>query len=164
MPEAVALNKSIALLFEEGKVMTKKCMPDHGDKESRIRKAYERLGTTTPSCLICGETNPLRLELHHPAQRQYDDRTIILCSNHHDEASDWQRDHPFKIEGCTSLIEVAAHWLFGLGDLAKIAADESWAAQVKPLLSYIAMLLHEIGHLLINLARTKAASAAPGAI
>jgi hypothetical protein len=45
--------------------MNKKRPPSYGDKESRIRKAIERLGMDTPQCLICGLSHPLQLELHH---------------------------------------------------------------------------------------------------
>jgi len=127
--------------------------PDYGDRESRFRKAYERLGTNTPRCLICGQTNPLRLELHHPAGKDFDDETVIICSNHHDDASDWQHDHPPKVEGCNSIIEVLAHWVFGLGDLLKIAAEEPSASELKELLTYVASKLHMLGHILIEIAR-----------
>ncbi len=128
--------------------------PDYGDREARLRKAYERLGTDTPHCLICRQTNPFRLELHHPAQRQYDDETIILCSGHHDEASDWQKDHPLKIDGSHNTIEIQTHWLFGLGDLLKIAASEPQGAELRELLVYAAAELHAVGHIFIHLAKS----------
>ena len=137
--------------------------PDYGDRESRLRKAYERLGTNTPRCLICSQTNPLRLELHHPAQQEYDDETIILCSSDHDDASDWQKDHPHKIEGCSSVIEIVAHWLFGLGDLLNIAASESQGAELKEYLSYIAAKLHVLGRILIDLAKAATSAKMEGA-
>jgi hypothetical protein len=137
-------------------------LPDYGDRESRLRKAYERLGTNTPRCLICGQTNPLRLELHHPAQQEYDDETIILCSSEHDDASDWQKDHPRKIEDPPSVLEIVAHWLFGLGDLLNIAASEPQGAELKELLSYIAAKLHALGHILIDLAKAAASAKLEG--
>jgi hypothetical protein len=135
--------------------MPKKTNPlNHGDRDARIRRAWERLGTENPRCLICSQKNPLRLELHHPTQHQFDDETAVLCSNHHDDASDWQKDHPQKIEGFSGIIEIVAHWLFGLGDLLNIAASEPPCAELKDLLTYIAGKLHSLGHLLIDLAQS----------
>jgi len=127
--------------------------PDHGDRESRRRRAFERLGTDEPGCLICGYTNPFCLELHHPAQKEFDDETAILCSNNHDDASDRQKDHPDKIEGCVSVLEPLAHWLFGLSDLLMIAAGEPQGAELKELLTYVAAKLHALAHVLMDLAQ-----------
>jgi hypothetical protein len=87
------------------------------------------------------------------AQRQFDDETIILCSCDHDETSDWQRDHPQKIEGAVAELEATGHWLLGLSDLLKVAADQSFAGQLRELLLYIAGKLHEFGLALIETAR-----------
>jgi|SRR6516164_5195419 hypothetical protein len=133
--------------------MTKKRPPDFGDRESRLRKAYERLGTNNPRCMFCSVTNPLLLELHHPAQHEFDSATIIVCSNHHKNASDWQKNHQQKLEGCTSALEPMAHWLLGLGDLARIVSDEPSAAIFKELLIFIAEKLGEIARALIGMAR-----------
>jgi hypothetical protein len=135
--------------------MDKKRPPDFGDRESRQRKAYERLGTTTPRCLICDRTNPLCLELHHPAQRQFDKETIILCITHHADASDWQRDHPSRIEGISELIEAVAHWLLGLGDLLHIASQEPEAGSLKELLAYVAAKLHQLARILMSFAQSE---------
>ena len=137
--------------------------PDHGDRESRRRRALERLGTDDPSCLICHKTNPIYLELDHVAGRAYDDETTILCSNHHDDKSDRQKEHPEKIEGCTSVLEPVAHWLFNLGDLLLIAAEEPYGAELKELLSYVGRKLHELAHILIGLARNATPSVNGGA-
>ena len=127
--------------------------PDHGDRELRQRRAFERLGGDDRSCLICQKTNPICLELDHVAGRAYDDETVVLCSNHHDDKSDRQKDHPEKIEGCTSVLEVVAHWLFNLGDLLLIAAEEPYGAELKELLSYVGRKLHELAQILMGLAR-----------
>lgn len=127
--------------------------PDFGDRDQRIRKACERLGSDNPKCAVCGEANPLCLELHHIAQHKFSAETIILCSNHHDNASDWQKEHPVKIEGCTSILEVSGHWLLGLGDLLRIAADEPFAEQLRELLLYVASKLRTFGIALIDMAR-----------
>jgi len=140
--------------------VSKKRPPDFGDRESRLRRAYERLGTDKPRCIICGETNPLRLRLHHPAQHAFDDETVIICSSHHDDASDWQSDHPAKIEGCTSVFEPIGHWLLGLGDLLHIAAHEPDIGTLKEFLIYVAQKLREFGRVMIELARATTSSGA----
>jgi hypothetical protein len=158
------LSKFTALLFEKEKAMSKKRPPDIGDREERVHKAYERLGTRTPSCIICGETSPLRLRLHHPAQHGFDaDETVIICSSDHDDASDWQRDHPGKIEGCRSALEPIGHMLLGIGDLAYIAAHQRDIGTLKEFLLYIAETLRTLGRQLIELARS-ATIAAEGAL
>ena len=103
--------------------MTKRRAPQFGDREQRLRKAYERLGTDNPRCLFCPETNPLCLELHHPAQNSFAHETIIVCSNHHDDLSDWQKEHPQKVDNCTSQLEPIGHWLLGFGDLLFVGAS-----------------------------------------
>jgi hypothetical protein len=133
--------------------MNKKRPPNFGDRETRLRTAYERLGCTNPHCIICGEPNPLRLEQHHPAQHEFDGETIPLCASHHKDASDWQKDHPQKIPGCTSPLEPIAHWLFGLGDLLRIASQEPAAEALKELLIYIADKLHKFARTLVDFAR-----------
>jgi len=132
--------------------------PDHGDRESRLRRALERLGEIERSCLICRKTNPIYLELDHVAGHAYDDETKALCSNHRNDKSDRQKDHPKKIEGCTSVLEVIAHWLFNLGDLLLIASEEPYGAELKVLLSYVGQKLHVLAHILIGLARNATSS------
>jgi hypothetical protein len=133
--------------------MNKKKSPDYGDKEFRIRKALERLGTDTPECLICGLSHPLQLELHHPAQEKFDNETIILCSNDHKEVSDWQKDHPQKIDSAVAELETIGHWLLGLSDLLTVATNHSFAERPRELLLYIAGKLREFGLALIGMAR-----------
>jgi hypothetical protein len=136
--------------------MSKKRPPNFGDRESRLRTACERLGHLDPRCKICRENNPLRLEMHHPAQHEFDPETIPVCASHHKDASDWQKDHPLKIEGCTSVLEPAAHWLLGLGDLLRIASQEAGAEALKDLLIYVADKLHQLARVLIEIANATA--------
>ena len=140
--------------------MSKKRPPNFGDRETRLQKAYERLSTRNPRCIVCGETNPLRLQLHHPAQEEFDRETVIICSSHHNDASEWQKDHPQKIDGCTSVLEPMAHWLFGLGDLLRIASEEPGAEIFKGLLVYIADKLRQFAQALIDMAHMTAKPAA----
>jgi hypothetical protein len=135
--------------------MSKKRPSDFGDREERMHKAYERLGTRTPRCIICGETNPLCLRLHHPAQHEFDaDETVIICSSDHDDASDFQKDHPGRIGGCISILEPIGHCLLGIGDLAHIAAHQPDIGPLKEFLLYVAEKLRALGRQLIELARS----------
>jgi len=134
--------------------MSKRRLPDFGDRETRLRTARERFGCALLRCALCPEAHPLRLEQHHPAQRMFDQETIPLCASHHRDASDWQRDHPNKIEGCTSNLEPMGHWLYGLGDLLRIASEEDGAVILREFLGATATRLHDIGHALIEVARS----------
>lgn len=96
---------------------------DHGDAEARQRKAYERLGTDSPKCIYCPETNPTVLELHHVAGRQYGNELVIVCRNHHRLLSNVQKDHPPKIIGCNDPHEYWAHLLLSIADLLVLAVE-----------------------------------------
>ena len=61
---------------------------NHGDKETRLRTAFERLGSNHPHCLLGHKASPHAMQLHHVAERDFDAETVILCSNHHDPVSD----------------------------------------------------------------------------
>jgi hypothetical protein len=67
--------------------------------------------------LVCGETNPLVLELHHVAGKaNLPDGTVVLCLNHHREQSADQRAAGIDLDGgqgCSMLHRVVA-WLRGL--------------------------------------------------
>ena len=56
---------------------------NHGDYETRRRKAIERLGREDGKCPFCGEDDPFCLHDHHVAGQEFDDTTVILCLNHH---------------------------------------------------------------------------------
>lgn len=102
----------------------------HGDYYTRRRKAQERLGTDNPKCVYCDETEPVALHLHHIGQLKYDDKTIIVCLNHHARLSDAQKDHPPKIEGNNDPLEGFAHILLGIVDLLKIVIEQLVRASV----------------------------------
>jgi len=46
-------------------------------------KRQTRKGRPEIACSICGEDNPLVIEMHHPFGRNNSDVTIPLCKNHH---------------------------------------------------------------------------------
>ena len=90
---------------------------NHGDHETRRRKAIERIGVEDGECAICRENVPFRLHDHHVAGKEFDDTTIILCLNHHATITNGQIDHPPKIENCTDPSEVFAHLVLGVIEL-----------------------------------------------
>ena len=110
--------------------MPKKRTFNHGDPESRRRKAHERLGTDNPQCAFCNERDPVALQVHHVGQEQYDASTVIVCLNHHARLSDSQKDHPPKIGDAHDPREDFAHILLGLADLLKLAVEQLIRAAV----------------------------------
>lgn len=107
-------------------------------REKRRRRALERLGTTTPGCVECGETDWRCLEAHHVAGQDFGDDTVILCRNCHRKLSDDQRDHPQPVSSPPGQLDRIGHFLLGLGDLLKRLAEKCL----------------EYGHTLIEYAKT----------
>ena len=93
-------------------------MTKRTDEEDRRQQRLRRLGTQTPICVACGESDPAVLELHHIAGRAHDDDESIVCANCHRKLSDKQRDHshggPTPVEGQSARM---GHYLLGLADL-----------------------------------------------
>jgi hypothetical protein len=85
-------------------------------REKRRQSALERLGTQTPRCPLCGETDWRVFDNHHVAGVAYDDFTARLCRNDHRKVSDSQKDHPQQKGEPPSLIEAVGHFLLGLAD------------------------------------------------
>lgn len=92
----------------------------HIKREARIQSSLERLGISNPRCVFCNENNPLALEKHHIAGREFRDEEVIVCRNHHRLLSDWQKDHPKKIYEKPHELEVIAHFLAGLADFFEL--------------------------------------------
>lgn len=101
-------------------------------RETRLQRAYERLGRRNPSCIFCGEDDPRVLEKHHIAGRAYEEHTVIVCRNHHRKLSDLQKDHPEKIADPPDALEIIAHFLLGLADLFEFLVQKfrEFAAQL----------------------------------
>ncbi len=100
-------------------------MKDDLNKEKRRQKALERLGTNTPQCVHCGESDHRCLEAHHIAGRAYDEQTVVMCRNCHRKLSDSQKDHPPKVsEKDPSLLECIGHFLLGLADLFEMLMEK----------------------------------------
>ncbi len=89
-------------------------------QEIRRQRALERLGTSNPRCVICGEDDWRCLERHHIAGLRNDDETVIVCRNHHRKLSDAQKDHPDPIGSPPDPLERIAHFLLGIADLFEL--------------------------------------------
>jgi len=92
-------------------------------REKRRQKYFERLGTSTPRCSGCGETDPRVFEAHHIAGRRYDSVTTPLCVNCHRKVTDDQHDHPDRNKGGDRFLEQVGHFLLGLADLLRLAIE-----------------------------------------
>lgn len=93
-------------------------MTTQRDAEDRRQQRLRRLGTKTPICVGCGESDPAVLDLHHIAGRAHHDDVAILCANCHRKESDKQRDHcSVPSPAAESASAKLGHYLMGLGDL-----------------------------------------------
>jgi hypothetical protein len=94
-------------------------MAEPTDAEDRKQRRLRRLGTQTPACVGCGETDPTVLELHHIAGRRHDDDQSIVCGNCHKKLTDGQRDRATPPGSVAADAESArlGHYLLGLADL-----------------------------------------------
>ena len=97
---------------------------DEKRRRTRTRRSFERLGTSTPVCTICSETNPNCLEVHEPGGRKYSDLRVILCRNCHRKLSDDQRDHFPPIWTPPDPLERLSHALLGEADLLLRLAEK----------------------------------------
>jgi hypothetical protein len=87
-------------------------------REKRRQHALERLGTNTPRCTECGETDWTCLEVHHIAGRDFDsDATAILCRNCHRKLSDDLKDHSEPASSPPDQFDRIGHFLLGLAEL-----------------------------------------------
>jgi hypothetical protein len=94
------------------------------DEEDRRQQRLRRLGTRTPCCVGCGETNPVVFEQHHIAGRKHSDDTATLCLNCHRKLSDKQRDHvPSGANEPTGPRATIVHYLLGLADLLALVVE-----------------------------------------
>ena len=92
-------------------------------RERRRQARLERLGTNTPCCPCCGETDDRVFEAHHIAGRRHDPRTVPLCANCHRKVTDDQKDHPPPLSDHDLFLERVGHFLLGLADLMRLIID-----------------------------------------
>ena len=92
------------------------------DKNARLEKALKRLGTRNPSCVACGEADPLCLELHHIGEKDHHDDLSIVCRNCHRKLSDPQKDLT-EVNQPNPTLETIGRYLHGLAELFLLIAE-----------------------------------------
>src|SRR5271154_3844294 len=88
--------------------------------ERRKQDRLHKLGTNTPRCAVCGNSDWRCIEEHHPATRKSDERVVLLCANHHRLVTYDQKDHPPGNEGCDQFLLCVGNCLLGLADMFAI--------------------------------------------
>jgi len=86
------------------------------DRERRLQRRFESLGTNKPRCTHCVEDDPFCLELHEPGGKQFSDLSAIECRNCHRKLEDGRSDHPKQLRKPTTDSERLVHFLHGLAD------------------------------------------------
>ncbi len=103
-------------------------------RAGRRERKFAKLGTRTPCCCTCGETDPDCLVLDHPTSRKRDlDFTVIVCTNCHIKIT-YQRDDagiPMRRE--RSKDELNRMRLLALEDFHESTADalRKWAKSME---------------------------------
>jgi hypothetical protein len=92
------------------------------DHQARLERQYQRLGTRTPCCTVCGEADPDCLERHHIAGCAYDDATVIVCRNCHRKQSEEQNSDPDILAGDDQPLFRAGRFLMGLARMLEAIA------------------------------------------
>lgn len=93
------------------------------DSDTRLEKAYRRLGTSNPICVGCGFCgSPYALELAHIAPREFHDGVAILCSNCHRAQSDSEKDYPYQPQSDNPQMETIGRYLLGLSEFFQMIA------------------------------------------
>ncbi len=103
-------------------------------REARKQRRLEALGTNSPHCGTCDESDDRVLEAHHVAGRKNDPATVIVCRNCHRKVTDDQEDHPSFDKAADPMLQAIGHFLLGLADLLRLAIEK----------------LSEFGHALIE--------------
>ena len=93
-------------------------------REIRKQRRLEKLGSNSPLCGTCGETDDRVLEWHHVAGRKHDPATAVVCRNCHRKVSDDQKDHPAFDPGANPLLHTIGLFLLGLADLLELAIEK----------------------------------------
>jgi hypothetical protein len=93
------------------------------DSERRKQSRLHKLGTNTPHCAICGNSDWRVIEEHHPDSRKRDKLVVLLCANDHLIVTDDQKDHPPGAEGCDPFLLSVGNFLLGLVDMFAIIIE-----------------------------------------
>jgi hypothetical protein len=102
------------------------------DEEVKQQRAFQRLGTDHPQCLLCGESDYRCLELHHIAGRAFDEQTVIYCRNCHRKLSDSTANTAMPMN--PPVMEQIGQFLLGLAEFLLALIER----------------LHEFGHALLD--------------
>jgi hypothetical protein len=86
-----------------------------GNFERRKRRAFQRLGSDHPQCVLCPVTDWQILELHHVAGRAFAEDCVILCRNCHGKLSYPDENEPQPLDA--PLLERIGNKLIGWGEL-----------------------------------------------
>jgi hypothetical protein len=93
------------------------------NQERRKQARLHKLGTNTPRCAMCGNSDWRAIEEHHPDTRKRDDLVVLLCANHHRLVTYDQKDHPRELPGCDESLARIGTFLKGLVDMLRIVLD-----------------------------------------
>ncbi|WP_146190647.1 hypothetical protein [Marinicauda salina] len=91
-------------------------------RDERLERQYRRLGTRNPACVVCGESDPFCLELHHIGEQKHNDELAIVCRNCHRKVTDPQKDRA-HVECDDPEREQLGRLLCGLSDLFAMIGD-----------------------------------------
>jgi hypothetical protein len=91
------------------------------DRQRRMERWFEKMGTREPRCPCCPETHFACFEGHHLAGRLYHPFIVWVCVNDHRKLTDMQKDHPMHHPDADPLLQSVAHFLYGLADLLELA-------------------------------------------
>jgi hypothetical protein len=98
-------------------------MSKRRDSEDRRQQQLRRIGTNTPLCLGCGESDPLTFEKHHIAGRRHHEDLATICANCHRKLSHRQLDHAISAASTPKVQrQDIGHYLHGLADLLEMVA------------------------------------------
>ena len=93
-------------------------------RETRKLRRCEQLGTNEPHCGMCGHTDWRCIELHHVADHNCDDTTVLLCRNCHRQMSDAQRDQPLFDPNADIMLHTVGRFLIGLADMLRAIVEK----------------------------------------
>jgi len=90
-------------------------MKEHEIELERERARHaRRLGGYDKTCVLCGESDPRCLELHHLARKGYGEELVSVCRNCHRKVTDAKSNRP--VPTYTSTLEQIGYWLLGVGE------------------------------------------------
>ena len=103
-------------------------------RAGRRERKFAKLGTRTPCCYMCGETDPDCLELDHPTSRKREPNfTQILCANCHRKETYKRADAGIPMCRESSLRELEKMRLLALADFHESTAIalRKWAKSME---------------------------------